>query len=122
LEVYVERSPAYVSAAKLILAAAGPAQRLVQKPALTHLTCNHQAKLILLADGHKEFAEIVDKYSLYMDKGVFWADQGFKNMSHFFNPRRSRGLYGWTNVAKGTTSHSRFCTSFFKMLRRGMIK
>lgn len=100
MDVYVERAPAYVSAAKIMLAAAAPAQRLIQKPVLTHLMCNRQAKIILVRDGYKDLAEIVDEFSLYLDKGVSWADEGFKNMSHFLNPRTLKGLYGWTDAAR----------------------
>ncbi|MHB9094541.1 MAG: zinc dependent phospholipase C family protein [Eubacteriales bacterium] len=100
MDVFVERAPAYVSAARIVFAAAGPAQKLVQRPALTHVMCNLQAKIILFKDGFGEFAEIVDEFALYLNKGVIWADQGFRNMSHFLNPRTLRGLYGWTDAAR----------------------
>lgn len=99
MEVSVERVPTYISAAKIILSVTGPAQKLVKKPALTHKMCNRQAHIILFKDGHNEFAAIVDEFSLYLDKGVSWADEGFKNMAHFLNPRTSKGLFGWTDAA-----------------------
>lgn len=96
----MERAPAYVSAAKLLLAAAGPAQRLVQGPALTHFMCNRQAVKILGNDGHQEQAGIAGEFLSDLDKGVSWADQGFKNMSHFMNPGKNKGIYGWTDAVR----------------------
>jgi phospholipase C len=98
--VYVERAPAYVAAAKIILAVAGPAQRLVQGPALTHFLCNRQALKILRNDCHQKQAEIAGEFSTDIDKGVSWADQGFKNMSHFMNPGKNKGIYGWTDAVR----------------------
>ncbi|MDT3698091.1 MAG: zinc dependent phospholipase C family protein [Thermincola sp.] len=98
--VYVEKAPAYVAAAKILLAAAGPAQRLVQGPALTHFMCNRQALKILGNDGHQKAAKIAGEYSEDLDKGVSWADCGFKNMSHFMNPGRNKGIYGWTDAVR----------------------
>lgn len=98
--VYVERAPAHVMAAKIILAAAGPAQRLVHGPALTHLMCNRQALKILRSDRHLKQSEIAREFSSALDRGVSWADRGFKNMSHFLNPRTNKGIYGWTNAVR----------------------
>ncbi len=98
MEMYLEKSPTYISAAKLILAVAGPAQRLVHKPAMTHIFCIHQANTILQKDGHVEFSEILERYLPDLDKGVVWADKGFKNLSHFFNPISFKGLPTWTNA------------------------
>lgn len=100
MEVAVERVPTYISAAKIILSAAGPAQKLVKKPGLTHTMCNRQAHIILFKDGYNELAAIIDEFGLYLDKGVSWADEGFKNMAHFLNPRTLRGLHGWTDAAR----------------------
>lgn len=96
----MERAPAYVAAAKIILAAASPAQRLVQGPALTHFMCNRQALKILDNDSRKKQAEIAGEFSIELDKGVSWADRGFKNMSHFTNPGTNKGLYGWTDAVR----------------------
>lgn len=96
----MERAPAYVAAAKILLAATGPAQRLVQGPALTHFMCNRQALIILGNDSHQKQAEIAGEFSSDLDKGVSWADQGFKNMSHFMNPGNNKGIYGWTDAVR----------------------
>lgn len=98
--VYVERAPAHVMAARIILAATGPAQRLIQGPALTHLMCNRQAVKILQNDRLRKQAEIAGEFSAALDRGVAWADRGFKNMSHFLNPRTNKGIYGWTDAVR----------------------
>lgn len=97
MEVYVEKNSTYVSAFKVLLAAAAPAQRLIQSPVLTHFMINRHARLILKTDGYVKTAEMVERYSEEIDRGVSWADDGFKNMAHFLNPNTEKGLYGWTN-------------------------
>lgn len=99
MDVYVDKTPSYISAAKVILAAAGPAQRLLQNPVVTHFMINRQARVILFKDGYKKYADIVDEFLDYLDQGVSWADENFKNMSHFYNPRTLKGLFGWTDAA-----------------------
>jgi len=96
----VEKAPAYVAAARIILAAAGPAQRLVQGPALTHFMCNRQALEILANDCRQKQAAIAREFLFDLDKGVSWADRGFKNMSHFMNPGTNKGIYGWTDAVR----------------------
>lgn len=100
MEVYVEPSPVYISAARLVLAAVGPAQSLIQSPALTHYLCNQQSLRILYNDGYQKQALYLSLYLDYLNKGVDWADSGFKNMSHFFHPQTNKGLYGWTNAIR----------------------
>jgi len=100
VDIHVKKAPAYILAAKLILAAAGPAQKLIQTPSPTHSMCNRQAKVILFNDGFKHYAEIVDEFGQSLDRGVAWADEGFKNMSHFYCPRTSKGLPGWTDAQR----------------------
>lgn len=100
MEVYIEKNPTYISAFKILLAAASPAQRFIQSPVLTHFMINRQARTILANDGYTKYAGIVGYYSSYIDNGVSWADEGFKNLSHFLNPKTSRGLYGWTDAIR----------------------
>ncbi len=100
MEVYIGKNPTYVSALKIILAAASPAQRFIQSPVITHFMINRQARIILQNDGFTNYAGVVGNYSSWIDKGVSWADEGFKNMSHFLNPRTRKGLYGWTDAIR----------------------
>lgn len=105
MELFVEKNPSYISAAKLILAAAAPAQRLVKKPALTHLMCNAQAATILENDGYGREAALLREHLIWLDQGVSWADDGFRNLAHFFNPRSHKGLIGWTGAAQECTRY-----------------
>lgn len=100
MEVYIERNPTHITALKILFAAASPAQRFIQSPVITHFMINRQAVQILSNDGHGRYANIVGHYSSYINKGVSWADEGFKNMSHFMNPRTRKGLYGWTDAVR----------------------
>lgn len=100
MEIYIEKNPTYVSALKILLAAASPAQRFIQSPVITHFMINHQAVIILANDGHTKYSGLADYYSSFIDQGASWADEGFKNMSHFLNPRTCKGLYGWTGASR----------------------
>lgn len=100
MEEYKGTIPVYISAAKVILAAVGPAQRFVQSPAVTHKMINRQARKILYNDGYIKQAGLLDEFSITLDKGAAWADNGFKNMSHFYNPRTLKGIYGWTHAVR----------------------
>lgn len=100
MEVYVEPNPMHVSAAKIVLTVAGPAQKLIQSPVLTHYMCNQQSLKILLNDGYQNYYRLISSYAEYLDKGVTWADSGFKNLSHFLHPETAKGLQGWTNAAR----------------------
>lgn len=98
MEEQAAKIPVYISAAKVLLLAVGPAQRLLQSPAVTHWMINRQAMVILYNDGFIKKSQILEKFAPDLDKGVSWADSGFRNMSHFFNPRTFKGIYGWTDA------------------------
>ncbi|OPX84279.1 MAG: Phospholipase C precursor [Pelotomaculum sp. PtaB.Bin104] len=85
-------------AAKIVLAAGSPIQRLVSGKGKTHLFCNQQAVLILQQDGRSIEANILGKYIEIIDRGVLWADKGWKNLAHYLDPTCGIGLGPWPDA------------------------
>lgn len=78
---------------KPILAFAHPLQVLVAKNrGETHLFCNRQALIILENDGLAHMAEVLCRHWTALAAGTLWADQGWKFLSHYFNPRTGKGF------------------------------
>ncbi|MDF9406836.1 zinc dependent phospholipase C family protein [Pelotomaculum isophthalicicum JI] len=74
------------NAAKIVLAAGTPIQRLVSGKCETHLLCNYQAVLILQRDGYEAYAQILSNYLELINRGSIWADRGWKNFAHYLDP------------------------------------
>ncbi|OPY57552.1 MAG: Phospholipase C precursor [Pelotomaculum sp. PtaU1.Bin035] len=95
------------NAVKIVLAAGSPIQRLVSGKTETHLFCNHQAVLILQQDGRSSHAHILSNYLGLVNRGVSWADKGWKNFAHYLDPACGMGLGPWPDA--------RFeCQAFFE--------
>ena len=88
-----------IAGAKLLLVAASPLQSLVDKPGITHEFCNKQALSILRDDGHVPCAEFFERYITELNAGVYWADTGWKNVSHYFEPTSGKGLWQFPSAA-----------------------
>jgi len=85
-------------AAKIILAAGTPIQRLLSGKNETHLFCNHQAILILQNDGYSSHARILSNHLELLNRGVAWADKGWKNFAHYLDPVSGIGLGPWPDA------------------------
>lgn len=90
--------PTSWNAVKLFLAAGTPIQKLVSGKGDTHLFCINQALLILKNDGAGQYARNINNYIDFLNKGVLWADKGWKNCSHYFDPVVSQGLGPWPDA------------------------
>lgn len=73
----------------------------------THVFCNLQGRIILANDGHHEEAALFNKYAKKIDKGVIWADRGWRSTSHHYDPLKKRGVWAWANAAER-------CAVYFK--------
>jgi len=98
--------PASWNAVKLVLAAGTPIQRLVSGKGETHLFCNRQAVQILKKDGKGDYARLLNNYLEVINRGVLWADRGWKNFSHYLDPIAGLGLGPWPDARLE-------CQSFF---------
>jgi len=90
--------PACWKVFKYILFAGNPIQKLISKTGDTHLFCNLQALNILKRDGENSFASISFDYIEFINRGTFWADKGWKNFSHYFNPSTQSGIKPWPDA------------------------
>lgn len=99
--------PTSWSAVKLVLAAGTPIQRLVSGKGETHLFCNRQAIQILKRDGKSDYARLLNNYLEVINRGVLWADRGWKNFAHYLDPVASMGLGPWPDARLE-------CKSFFE--------
>ena len=87
------------TAARVVLAATGPLQRLVDPPGTTHLYLNQQALYIMRRDGLAREAAFLEKNLVHLQRGVRWADTGWKNVAHYLDPRSGRGITFWPGAA-----------------------
>ncbi|HWR38674.1 MAG TPA: zinc dependent phospholipase C family protein [Patescibacteria group bacterium] len=78
---------------KLLLTTASPLQSLLDTPGITHDFINRQALSILRQDGFVRCADFLTLYLPELTAGVFWADDGWKNIHHYFNPVTRKGLW-----------------------------
>lgn len=77
---------------KLLLAAAVPFQGLIDKTSPTHGFINQQALSILKTDGRQREAGWLGWYSEPFNQGCDWADTGWKNVGHMYDPETGMGL------------------------------
>lgn len=67
-----------------------------------HQFFNSQAIEILRNDGHDKYANIVEFYEKEINKGVNWADVGWKNITHYFDPNTGKGKLKFANAVDET--------------------
>lgn len=59
----------------------------------THKFCNMQTVALLQQFSDKRTAAMVQKNMEYIQNGVVWADLNFKNIMHFYDPFKNKGLW-----------------------------
>lgn len=82
----------------LMLAMASPLQSVLDRPGITHEFCNRQAVAILKNDGLAGRAAFFESHLAELNAGVYWADGGWKNAGHYFDPVSGRGLWHFNNA------------------------
>lgn len=83
---------------KLLLTAAIPFQGLVDKTSPTHGFINRQALAILQTDGRQRDSMWLGRHIGRFNDGCDWADTGWKNVSHMYDPETGTGLKGWPSA------------------------
>jgi len=86
--------------------ASGLASRLLRRlPArwelghrATHGLLTRQAISILRADGHRQLAAWLRQHERPLIRGLYWADEGWKSVTHFYHPTSGVGYLGWPNA------------------------
>lgn len=85
-----------VSGAKIVLATASPLQSYLDRPGRTHGFCNSQAVKVMKQDGLEEEAALFKLWLPRLNAGAYWADQGWKNINHYYDPVTGNGLWKFT--------------------------
>lgn len=83
---------------KLLLTAVSPLQGLFDQPSKTHEFLNRQAIIILSRDGLESNACFIQHYLSELNAGIYWADKGWKNVSHYYEPLTGKGLWYFANA------------------------
>lgn len=84
--------------AKLLLTMTSPVQGFIDRPSTTHEFLNCQAIHVLRNDGFQTYADFLEQHLTELHAGVYWADQGWKNRSHYFDPASGKGLWQFANA------------------------
>jgi phospholipase C len=71
-----------------------------------HQFFNSQAIEILRNDGYENYANIIEYYTRELNKGVNWADIGWKNITHYFDPDTGKGKLKFANAIDETIWYS----------------
>lgn len=107
------------AAAKLILAATAPIQKLIDHGGATHLFINNQALTILQNDGYPKYTSFLKLNINYLNKGTLWADRGWKCFAHYYNPDTGEGLNPWPNAIDECEYYFRQALYFWQKKRHG---
>lgn len=98
--------------AKLLLAAVSPFQSLFDQPSITHEFLNKQAVAILLNDGATDCGAFFKTYLPQLNAGVYWADSGWKNVSHYYEPLTGKGLWRFSTALDDFSAYFKAALSF----------
>lgn len=79
----------------------------------THGVLTRQAIAILAADGHQYVATWLRKYERELIRGLYWADEGWKCVSHFYHPMTGRGFLGWPNAVQMINQYEELARRWF---------
>ncbi len=82
----------------IFLTAVSPLQGMLDRPGVTHEFCNRQALQILRSDGFTSYADFLQQFQRELNLGVYWADKGWKNIHHYFEPGSGKGLWHFANA------------------------
>lgn len=85
---------------RFLLTCASPLQSFFDHPGTTHEFCNRQGLSILRNDGFGEYADFLQSYGRELDLGVIWADKGWKNAHHYYDPATGRGLWPFASALR----------------------
>jgi len=106
-----------LATAKLVLAASGKLQVFINDPVKpVHRFCNQAAVQILINDGWLAEGRFLSTYLEHINTGASWADQGWKNVAHFYDPVTGQGLRGWPDATAEFAQHLARAREFLQQL------
>lgn len=102
------------TAAKIILSAATPIQKLIDFGSDTHSFINNQAVLIMKNDNLAEASVLIHKNIEQINCGTLWADKGWKCFAHYYNPHSEEGLKPWPSALSECRNYFNLAVNFRK--------
>ncbi|MBU2701003.1 phospholipase C [Sporomusaceae bacterium BoRhaA] len=93
----LQRQSPLAYGAKILFLCARPLSTKVLCP--THWFINETALNMLAQLGYHQEVSFISPHLRSLQAGVSWADSGYKNISHFFNPATKKGIYGFASAA-----------------------
>ncbi|NPV52111.1 MAG: phospholipase [Firmicutes bacterium] len=90
---------------RILQVAGTPLQRLLDRAGGTHRFCNVQGIITLKNDGFRQYADILKRNFEQLTSGTYWADRGWRNASHHYNPFTNRGLWRWPSAVTECRRH-----------------
>lgn len=93
----LQRQSPLAYGAKFIFLCARPLSTKILCP--THWFINEAALEILSEAGYSRDVDLLFPFFHSLQDGVAWADSGYKNVSHFFNPVTRKGIWGFASAA-----------------------
>jgi phospholipase C len=102
------------AAAKIILSAATPIQKLIDYGSATHNFINNQAVLILKNDKYPDASALMKKNIEHINSGTVWADKGWKCFAHYYNPHCEEGLKPWPSALYEAQNYFSLAIEFLK--------
>lgn len=94
-----------VAAGSALLRAAAPLQWWIARPRRTHAYINARALAVLAADGQAGVSRLLQPFAVDMERGSIWADAGWRNVTHMFDPCRRCGLWRWPDATAVCEEH-----------------
>lgn len=81
----------------------------------THGILTRQAVAILPTDGHPAAAAWLMKEERALIRGLYWADEGWKNVTHYYRPRSGNGLLAWPNAADMVAEYTALARDWYSL-------
>lgn len=85
-------------ALKSIFSVGTPFQKIFSVKGDTHIFCNRQGIKILKNDGEKAHAFFLNRHIENLNRGVLWADKGWKYFFHYLDPKVNNGYGPFTDA------------------------
>lgn len=79
----------------------------------THGVLTRQAMTILLADGHRQMTTWLRNHERVLIRGLYWADEGWKCVTHFYHPTSGQGYLGWPNAVTMMNEYAQLATYWY---------
>ncbi len=103
-----------VTGTELLLLTASSVQPLLDRLSPTHPFCSQQACRILRGDGLEREASLFEVMLPQLETGSNWADRGWRNVNHYYDPETGTGLWRYPNAAEACGRYFHRALGWFK--------